>query len=162
MIVKTSELGDEVRRVNFAEPASSLNARVAEAGGLAEPSFREDLNIDAEVYRHGTDVYFVGRVFGPVYLTCCRCTEDFRDELSRDFKFLLVKGDDGNDFEDDLGIDHYVGDEINLSPLAAEQALLALDEAPLCRANCRGLCSQCGSNLNAGSCECEQRELSGG
>jgi uncharacterized protein len=26
---------------------------------------------------------------------------------------------------------------------------------PLCRDDCRGLCAQCGTNLNEGACECD-------
>jgi uncharacterized protein len=38
--------------------------------------------------------------------------------------------------------------------LLREQFYLALPMKPLCREDCKGLCPQCGTNLNTGSCEC--------
>jgi uncharacterized protein len=38
-----------------------------------------------------------------------------------------------------------------------EQILLSIPQSPLCRPDCRGLCSQCGQNLNNGTCDCQQQ-----
>jgi uncharacterized protein len=35
-----------------------------------------------------------------------------------------------------------------------EQFYLSLPMKPLCRADCRGLCPSCGTNLNRGACDC--------
>jgi uncharacterized protein len=39
--------------------------------------------------------------------------------------------------------------------LIEEQVLLALPTRPLCREDCRGLCSGCGVNLNSEECACD-------
>lgn len=46
------------------------------------------------------------------------------------------------------------GDIIDLAPMVRETILLELPDAPLCRPDCAGLCPTCGTDLNAGSCEC--------
>ena len=56
--------------------------------------------------------------------------------------------------EEDIGLAYYEGEEIDLTPLVHEQALLALPTRPLCTEGCRGLCPRCGTNLNAGPCGC--------
>jgi uncharacterized protein len=38
-----------------------------------------------------------------------------------------------------------------------EQVLLNIPLRPLCRPDCRGLCSQCGQDLNRGTCDCQQQ-----
>ncbi len=43
--------------------------------------------------------------------------------------------------------DHH---ELDLEPLAREAILLAAPIAPVCRPDCRGLCPECGADLNAG------------
>ena len=43
--------------------------------------------------------------------------------------------------------DHH---ELDLEPLAREAVLLAAPIAPVCRPDCRGLCPECGTDLNAG------------
>jgi uncharacterized protein len=37
-----------------------------------------------------------------------------------------------------------------------EQFYLALPMKPLCRADCKGLCPMCGTNLNRGTCDCKR------
>jgi DUF177 domain-containing protein len=46
-----------------------------------------------------------------------------------------------------------------LTPLVREQVLLALTDRPLCREDCRGLCPQCGANLNEKVCGCAVEKL---
>ncbi|TLY38179.1 MAG: DUF177 domain-containing protein [Nitrospirae bacterium] len=38
--------------------------------------------------------------------------------------------------------------------LVRQEALLAMPLTPQCREDCRGLCPQCGQDLNAESCAC--------
>jgi uncharacterized protein len=57
----------------------------------------------------------------------------------------------------DLEEDAYVltDDLLDLEPLARDAVLLELPLAPLCSDDCRGLCTQCGANLNLETCTCE-------
>ena len=36
--------------------------------------------------------------------------------------------------------------------------MLALPPNPLCRPDCKGLCPECGANLNEGMCACSRDE----
>ena len=56
--------------------------------------------------------------------------------------------------DEDLETSYYRDDRIDLNELLREQFYLALPMKPLCREECRGLCAQCGTNLNTGSCDC--------
>lgn len=51
---------------------------------------------------------------------------------------------------------YHVGEDgyLNLEPPLHEQVLLTTPMQTLCRPDCRGLCSQCGQNLNQGTCNC--------
>jgi len=44
--------------------------------------------------------------------------------------------------------------------LVRQEALLAMPLTPQCREDCRGLCPQCGQDLNAESCACGPRRRS--
>lgn len=156
MIVKVADLSDEVRRLSFSEQPAVLNAVLAESPNAAEQRFERPIDVTAEIYRHGSDVFLVGRLEGKVNAICCRCAEDICADIERSFKFLLVKaGAAGAQTpEDDRGLDHYDGDEIDITPLVVEEALLALDAAPICSPDCKGLCAGCGANLNSESCSC--------
>ena len=50
----------------------------------------------------------------------------------------------------------YSNDQIDLGHLIVEQLQLAVPMKPLCDEACKGLCPQCGMNLNTGSCDCSQ------
>jgi uncharacterized protein len=66
----------------------------------------------------------------------------------------LEDGDEPPVTEDDLDVYPYDEDQVDLEPLLREQVILAVPFAPLCREDCKGLCSQCGSDLNEGACDC--------
>ncbi len=61
--------------------------------------------------------------------------------------------------KDDLIRSVYEGDAVDLDELVREQILLALPTRTLCREECKGLCPECGANLNAGECDCAQKEI---
>lgn len=50
------------------------------------------------------------------------------------------------------------GEMLDLRPLVRDAILLELPIAPLCRADCRGLCPICGAVLDEGDCGCPTRE----
>jgi uncharacterized protein len=48
---------------------------------------------------------------------------------------------------------------LDVPALAREALVLALPEKLLCRADCPGLCPQCGLARGDGSCDCEAEDL---
>jgi uncharacterized protein len=52
---------------------------------------------------------------------------------------------------------YYSDDQIDLGQLVMEQLQLALPMKPLCDVACKGLCPQCGTNLNTGACNCSEK-----
>ncbi|MEK7691147.1 MAG: DUF177 domain-containing protein [Bdellovibrionota bacterium] len=48
----------------------------------------------------------------------------------------------------------YTDDLVELDEVFAEQMLLQVPFQPLCDENCKGLCSNCGADLNIGRCAC--------
>jgi uncharacterized protein len=47
---------------------------------------------------------------------------------------------------------------VDVDGVAREALVLALPGQVLCSDSCRGLCPQCGQDLNRGACECGGRE----
>jgi uncharacterized protein len=56
----------------------------------------------------------------------------------------------------DFSVAYYDDQTIDLGQLIAEQLHLSLPMKPLCGADCRGICPQCGLNLNRGTCDCQR------
>ena len=57
---------------------------------------------------------------------------------------------------DDLETDVYAHDQLDLGALVETETTLALPMKPLCREDCRGLCSVCGGNRNVTACACPE------
>ncbi|MGL5514994.1 MAG: YceD family protein, partial [Sporomusa sp.] len=49
---------------------------------------------------------------------------------------------------------YFDGDEIDIIDLIRENILLAAPIKPVCSQSCRGLCPECGINLNIHTCSC--------
>ena len=105
-----------------------------------------------------------------VLFACDRCLDSFPGELAEDISLFLELTAPGRE-EDDLAEYSCGADEpdvvfldepvIDVFSVLNEQAYLALPAKRLCRDNCAGLCHECGTNLNQGSCDCSgQRALS--
>jgi uncharacterized protein len=93
-------------------------------------------------------------------LSCSRCLEPFQlpVDVAFDLRFLpateMATQDEREVQEDDFEISYYRDDQIDLNELLREQFYLELPMKPLCVEGCRGLCPQCGTNLNTGTCTC--------
>ncbi len=101
---------------------------------------------------------------GDVAFECTRCLTSFEQPLELDFEEEFYQTVDvysgmrlpAPDEADTFRIDET--HRLDLEDAMREYALLGLPAAPRCRADCKGLCPECGKNLNEGDCDCE-REL---
>ncbi len=50
-------------------------------------------------------------------------------------------------------------DVVDLGELVRQLLILSVPPRSLCRPDCRGLCPQCGQNLNEGQCQCDQQQV---
>ena len=50
-----------------------------------------------------------------------------------------------------------IGDEIDLTHDLEEQVAMSLPLKPLCAEQCKGLCAECGADLNMSSCACSEK-----
>ena len=104
----------------------------------------------------------VGHVRTAIELSCSRCLEGFGMPVDESFDVLYLPHTPAGSAEermvedDDLSTAFYEENVIDLGQLMQEQCYLAVPMKPLCRDECRGLCSDCGTNLNSASCECRQ------
>lgn len=102
-----------------------------------------------------------GTLTGEVVVPCNRCAEDVSVAIDSRFEeFEELPEADADDAEP--GDSHIVLDNgvplLDTAALCWEEFVLALPMNPLCREDCKGLCPQCGANLNEGSCACARDE----
>jgi uncharacterized protein len=102
----------------------------------------------------------VGSVKTTLELPCSRCLEPFTIPVDAAFDLRYqprshnAGAGEREVEEDDLSTAFYENEEIDLGQLMREQFYLAMPMKPLCQEGCRGLCPECGTNLNRGACAC--------
>jgi len=106
------------------------------------------------------DIRLRGRLSAGLELQCARCLDPVKQDVSRDFELLYrpLGADAGRDelsvTDAEAEIGYYQGEGILLEDVLREQVLLALPLKVTCRDDCKGLCPQCGKNLNHEQCSC--------
>lgn len=85
---------------------------------------------------------------------CRRCLEAASGEIIVSLRELFER--EGKIAEEsDVGDTyHFSGEVIDLREMVKDQVLLELPLAPLCKADCKGLCPSCGTDLNFELCAC--------
>ena len=159
MKISIDEIPQSPKEIRFSESVEGLNKTYSQSR-IREFGFPASLEVEIRYYRAAADLFFDGRLSGELRGVCGRCAEDYLFKLDQPFEFVLIPdpakaGRKAEELHrDDLSLSYYSGDEIDLSPLIAEQVMLALPTQPLCGASCRGLCGTRGINLNRETCCC--------
>ena len=159
MKISVDEIPQSPKEITFSESIEELN-EIYRRSKNRDFGFPPSLEVDLVYYRSGLDIFFSGSFRGRFTGTCGRCLEDYDFPLESRFDFVLTpdpaRSERGAEelSRDELGLSYYATEEINLAPLIAEQVMLGLPTRPLCSEDCRGLCGNCGVNLNRESCSC--------
>ena len=103
-----------------------------------------------------------GQLETKIEMVCARCLEPVVEEVNRSFDLLyaplpkgMTKPKEDRLKDDDTDIGFFEGDGLFLADVIKEQVLLALPLKVICQSDCRGLCPNCGANLNHEECRCE-------
>jgi uncharacterized protein len=121
------------------------------------------LSLDLTISRVGMKVILEGSVNVLVELTCVRCLSVFSRPLEPQFRYIFWPKSQKNLPEEvelrqeDLEIAYFQGEHIDLRPMVREQTYLNMPNHPHCSETCRGLCPECGVNLNTESCSCSEK-----
>lgn len=99
-----------------------------------------------------------GQLRAALELSCVRCLEIFERSITIDIKEEFATEDTAPDVHtidrdepEAAAISDYV---LDVSELARQQLVANVPMASICRPDCRGICPQCGHNLNQGPCGC--------
>lgn len=94
-------------------------------------------------------------------LTCNRCLKEFELPMHVNFEEQfyptvdVVSGLPLASFDEDEIFPIDARHQVDLTEAIRQNLLLALPMVAICQEDCKGLCPQCGHDLNLGPCECE-------
>ena len=108
----------------------------------------EQIDIDIECVARGHTVLVTGVISTKWHGSCRRCLADVGGDLSLEISEMYQKNP-----EDEL-IYPIANGMIDLEPLVRDAIVTELPLTPLCSSDCRGICPDCGADLNQEKCSC--------
>jgi uncharacterized protein len=159
MKFRLEDIPEEGLEASFSEGEDWIDERL-QAEGKRLFRIIGPIRVHLRLARSGRMIQVKSRLEAAAELPCARCLEPFSLALHSEFGTVLKPRPDFPFAEErelkreDLESDFYEGEEINLTSFVQDQVLLTLPQKALCREECRGLCPQCGKNLNREVCQC--------
>ena len=103
-------------------------------------NFIKPIDVKANVTKTGADIFVDVLLESLVEYTCAKCLSKFEDIFRK--KFSIVR-------------EVRPAEILELDDEIRQEIILDYPVKILCKAECRGLCPNCGQNLNTGECDCE-------
>jgi len=108
------------------------------------------------------DICFFGDLQAQLQLTCTRCLKPFPFQVESKIQIHFVPrakeqspGSEVEIKETDIEQEVYEDDRVDMSGPIRDQILLEVPLMHLCQKDCKGICSECGTDLNLNQCECQ-------
>jgi len=128
-----------------------------EAIGLAE-NFDTTVQVHLTLEKAGRQYFLKARINTKARFQCDRCLEELTRELENSYRMFYVLSDAESLKHKAEEVTVIAPDttSIDISEDVRQYLLLAVPLKVICRDKCRGLCPQCGENLNHGQCSCSR------
>lgn len=99
------------------------------------------------------DFYWRGHVLAKVSGECRRCLEPVEQVIDDDIEAVFSNNPDLLDDPSVYALPEHPT-VVDVAAALREEIALRVSAFPLCRPDCKGLCVNCGADLNAGPCNC--------
>lgn len=132
---------------------------------LEECRALKPLKYTARLMNHGKFIALDADVEVSLELTCHRCGDAFARDFALHLSLKLIEASSVGAVEeivlseDDLDTVTYQGNNIELDDILLESIYLEFDAQCLCSQDCKGICLNCGANLNKGACSCSHSDV---
>ncbi len=129
------------------ELSGPIEAKVT--GSQVVPGSQVDLVGDVQEV-NSTSVLVSATVTARWIGECTRCLEPAQGVMNVELRELFSE----NRVSDDELTYRLDPEVVDMSDMVRDACILELPQVPLCSTTCKGLCSECGENLNFGRCGC--------
>ena len=129
-------------------------------------ALRGPVHSEVEVTLRKERVRVEGELGADLVLTCSRCLKSFHRKVQKGFYVEFVpdpvvetEGEEVGLTYTDLNVGFYRNDVLDVRAVISEQIVLEIPMRPICQEACKGLCHQCGTDLNQGDCNCQVQTI---
>ncbi|HOW23561.1 MAG TPA: DUF177 domain-containing protein [Sedimentibacter sp.] len=119
---------------------------------LKEARLDKNVLITGEIYKIKDSLTFSGKLEYVITVECARCLKEFDKKIETKFLADLVEEEDME--SDNLQMVITDG-TIKMDEAIKQLIYLSMPMKSLCRDDCKGICPNCGVNLNEETCQCE-------
>lgn len=157
---KFNEISTKLTHVHITRKNEWLQSRL---GSSSNFRISEPLECEIEFFRDEKSVHLKGEINSQVVLVCVKCLDEFGFTIRKDFSTVLFNSPafsrhiEENELTPETINEEFLEDGLlDLENVIMEELLLNVPDYPRCNENCRGLCPECGTNLNYGQCDCSK------
>lgn len=134
-----------------------LDITVEEKGfydGMEYIDFKAPIHVKGKLTLTGDVIELNGTIKTVLELQCSRCLANF----SKDVEITIEEKLSAMENKDDDYI-FIKGDVVDITEIIENNIIISLPIKRLCNEECKGLCSNCGLNLNHSSCNCDEMNI---
>lgn len=124
---------------------------------LSKTHLHKDIVFSGEVFKVDESVLMNGKIKYTLADECARCLKPFDNTVEANFEAVLLQQLDETDEEDESDeIRLKITDGcVDLEETIKQMIYLSMPMKSLCKEDCKGICPNCGVNLNYEKCKCE-------
>jgi uncharacterized protein len=112
---------------------------------------------DGYVYNNGQSLTLKGQVSMKLEVNCARCMKSIERDFEFELEETLVREDKNPDPDGDEIV--FSGEEIDIADIVIDGFYVNVPGKFLCKEDCKGLCPECGADLNEGECGCDTETI---
>ena len=100
-----------------------------------------------------------GEAAAEINQECDRCLEQFARKIQGHFRIIVTDNSDmtsvASSSDSDVVIFPLEKNQVDISSILLDSIVLGRPMKDICNNDCKGLCAECGINLNQSDCKCE-------
>ena len=108
-------------------------------------------------HQGGASIYVTVDVDTTILVECRRCINPFEVDITTTFDLIFSIGDESSEPDED-DERYYDGESLDISEDVRRELVLEIPTWSLCSETCKGLCPECGTDLNTTECSCEMTD----
>ncbi len=118
--------------------------------------FQENVEIDVILDKTQRQLYLRTKISAGGKFECDRCAGDFTESINSSYNICYAYDENPvpNAEDDEIRLIHQGTPYLDLTEDIRQSIMLAVPMKLVCSDDCKGLCPQCGCNLNTTTCAC--------
>lgn len=121
---------------------------------LEKTHLNKSILFNGEFFKVEDSILLTGIVKYSYKETCARCLTEFENTSEVKFEAIVGKNQEEDDESDEIKL-AVVDGCVNLNETIKQMIYLSMPMKAICSKDCKGICPNCGVNLNIEKCKCE-------